>query len=131
MIENILKGVDKESLLQSIINPLGQLDLSKEELKLLFFRHVGAEYAMAARKNRVPYAQNIARAGQTFSGIGGGTDPMMMLMLMGGLGGEGKQNVKQPELPPEDPQLVMSQLTDILTGLCVQVDAIADKVARL
>jgi beta-glucosidase-like glycosyl hydrolase len=31
----------------------------------------------------------------------------------------------------EDPQLVMSQLTDILTGLCVQVDAIADKVARL
>ena len=114
---NILKGVDKESLLQSIINPLGQLDLSKEELKLLFFRHVGAEYAMAARKNRVPYASNIARAGQTFSGIGGGTDPMMMLMLMG------MGDKKEPEKDE-----AVSQLETVLTHMVKQLDLIADKV---
>ena len=114
---NIFEGVDKNELLQSIINPLGQLDLDKDELKLLFFRHVGAEYAMAARKNRVPYASNIARAGQTFSGIGGGTDPMMMLMLMG---------MGDKKDPPEDE--AVDKLSKVLTHLVVQIDKIADKV---
>ena len=115
---NIFEGVDKKELIQSIINPLGQLDLDKDELKLLFFRHVGAEYAMAARKNRVPYASNIARAGQTFSGIGGGTDPMMMLMLLG-MGGDKKD-------PPKDE--AVDKLSQVLTHLVVQIDKIADKV---
>ena len=114
----LFKGVDKDQLIQSIINPLGQLDLDKDELKLLFFRHVGAEYAMAARKNRVPYASNIARAGQTFSGIGGGTDPMMMLMLLG-MGGDKKD-------PPKDE--AVDKLSKVLTHLVVQIDKIADKV---
>ena len=75
-------NIDTSELIQSIINPLGGLNLSDSERKLLFFRHVGAEYAMAARRNRVPFASNITRAGTAFSGIGGGgTDPMMMLML--------------------------------------------------
>ena len=113
----LFKGVDKDQLIQSIINPLGQLDLDKDELKLLFFRHVGAEYAMAARKNRVPYASNIARAGQTFSGIGGGTDPMMMLMLMG---------MGDKKDPPEDE--AVDKLSKVLTHLVVQMDKIADKV---
>ena len=114
----LFEGVDKDQLIQSIINPLGQLDLDKDELKLLFFRHVGAEYAMAARKNRVPYASNIARAGQTFSGIGGGTDPMMMLMLLG-MGGDKKD-------PPKDE--AVDKLSQVLTHLVVQIDKIADKV---
>ena len=113
----LFEGVDKDQLIQSIINPLGQLDLDKDELKLLFFRHVGAEYAMAARKNRVPYASNIARAGQTFSGIGGGTDPMMMLMLMG---------MGDKKDPPEDE--AVDKLSKVLTHLVVQIDKIADKV---
>ena len=117
MLDNLLKDVDKNELLQSIINPLGQLDLDKDELKLLFFRHVGAEYAMAARKNRVPYASNIARAGQTFSGIGGGTDPMMMLMLMG---------MGDKKDPPKDE--AVDKLSQVLTHLVVQIDKIADKV---
>ena len=75
-------NIDKDKLLDSIMNPLGGLNLTDSERKLLFFRHVGAEYAMAARRNRVPFASNITRAGTAFSGIGGGgTDPMMMLML--------------------------------------------------
>jgi hypothetical protein len=75
-------NINKDELIQSIINPLGGLNLTDSERKLLFFRHVGAEYAMAARRNRVPFASNITRAGTAFSGIGGGgTDPMMMLML--------------------------------------------------
>ena len=113
----LFEGVYKDQLIQSIINPLGQLDLDKDELKLLFFRHVGAEYAMAARKNRVPYASNIARAGQTFSGIGGGTDPMMMLMLMG---------MGDKKDPPEDE--AVDKLSKVLTHLVVQIDKIADKV---
>ena len=113
----LFEGVDKDQLIQSIINPLGQLDLDKDELKLLFFRHVGAEYAMAARKNRVPYASNIARAGQTFSGIGGGTDPMMMLMLMG---------MGDKKDPPKDE--AVDKLSKVLTHLVVQIDKIADKV---
>ena len=119
MLDNLFKDVDKNELLQSIINPLGQLNLSDSEKKLLFFRHVGAEYAVSARKNRVPYASNIARAGQTFSGIGGGTDPMMMLMMMG-------MNSKKDPDPADD---TSKQLSGLLSHLVAQVDAIADKLA--
>ena len=114
---NIFEGVDKSELIQSIINPLGQLNLSDSEKKLLFFRHVGAEYAMSARKNRVPYAQNIAKAATSFSGLGGGSDPMMLLMMMGGLGNNKKDEDKEE-----------SQLGKVLTHLVVQMDKIADKV---
>ena len=114
---NIFEGVDKGELIQSIINPLGQLNLSDSEKKLLFFRHVGAEYAVSARKNRVPYASNIARAATSFSGLGGGSDPMMMLMMMS----MGKKD------PPADDKAV-SQLETVLTHLVKTVDAIADKV---
>ena len=116
---NIFEGVDKNELIQSIINPLGQLNLSDSEKKLLFFRHVGAEYAVSARKNRVPYAQNIARAATSFSGLGGGTDPMMMLMMMG-------MNSKKDPDPADD---TSKQLSGLLSHLVAQVDAIADKLA--
>ena len=115
---NIFEGVDKKELIQSIINPLGQLNLSDSEKKLLFFRHVGAEYAMSARKNRVPYAQNIARAATSFSGLGGGSDPMMMLMMM-------SMGKKDPD-PADD---TSKQLSGLLSHLVAQVDAIADKLA--
>jgi hypothetical protein len=115
---NIFEGVDKNELIQSIINPLGQLNLSDSEKKLLFFRHVGAEYAMSARKNRVPYAQNIAKAATSFSGLGGGSDPMMMLMMMS----MGDKKETTPSTPVE------SQLEKVLTHLVVQIDKIADKV---
>ena len=114
---NIFENVDKGELIQSIINPLGQLNLSDSEKKLLFFRHVGAEYAMSARKNRVPYAQNIAKAATSFSGLGGGSDPMMMLMMM---------SMGNKTEPAEDKE--ESQLGKVLTHLVVQMDKIADKV---
>ena len=112
-------NIDKDALIESIINPLGGLNLSDSERKLLFFRHVGAEYAMASRRNRVPFASNIVRAGTAFSGLGGGTDPMMLLMLSGQLG-------NKPKDKPSDDELEV--MMDAIDSLIKRVDKIAKKV---
>jgi hypothetical protein len=113
-------NIDTSELIQSIINPLGGLNLSDSERKLLFFRHVGAEYAMAARRNRVPFASNITRAGTAFSGLGGGgTDPMMLLMLSGAMSGSKDDDKKKKS----DIQV----LSDVVTKLSKKVDSIATK----
>ena len=113
-------NIDKDELIQSIINPLGGLNLSDSERKLLFFRHVGAEYAMASRRNRVPFASNIVRAGTAFSGLGGGTDPMMLLMLSGQLGGKKDEDKDKPS----DMEVVI----DAVDKLIQRVDKISKKV---
>ena len=114
-------NIDKDELIQSIINPLGGLNLSDSERKLLFFRHVGAEYAMASRRNRVPFASNIVRAGTAFSGLGGGTDPMMLLMLSGQLGGKKDEDKDKPS----DMEVVI----DAVDKLIQRVDKISKKVS--
>ena len=114
-------NINKDELIQSIINPLGGLNLTDSERKLLFFRHVGAEYAMAARRNRVPFASNITRAGTSFSGLGGGgTDPMMLLMLSGAIGGSKDDDKKKKKSDIE-------VLADVVTKLSKKVDSIATK----
>ena len=111
-------NIDTSKLLESMLNPLGGLNLSDAERKLLFFRHVGAEYAMAARKNRVPYASNITRAGTSFGSLGGGADPMMMLMLSGALGG------KKDEAKESDIETICNSLDKLIQ----RVDKISKKV---
>jgi len=113
-------NINKDELIQSIINPLGGLNLSDSERKLLFFRHVGAEYAMAARRNRVPFASNITRAGTAFSGLGGGgTDPMMLLVLSGAFSGDNDKKKKKKS--------DIEVLADVVTKLSKKVDSIATK----
>ena len=80
MSNQIVPQFDPQQILEAMMNPLGGLDLSKTESKLLFFRHLGAEYAQAAKRGRVPYANQLVKAGQSFGGLTGGMDPMMMLM---------------------------------------------------
>ena len=118
-------NIDKDALIESIINPLGGLNLSDSERKLLFFRHVGAEYAMASRRNRVPFASNIVRAGTAFSGLGGGTDPMMLLMLSGQMGGKDKPEVKEASKQVTEE---LDILMDAFDSLLKRVDKIAKKV---
>ena len=72
---------DQQAIFEAMLNPLGSLNLSATETKMLFFRHLGAEYAQAAKRGRVPYANQIVKAGQSFGGLGGGMDPMMMFMM--------------------------------------------------
>ena len=119
-------NIDTSKLLESILNPLGGLNLSDSERKLLFFRHVGAEYAMSARKNRVPYASNITRAGTQFGGLGGGTDPMMLLMLSGAF----TNDKDDPKLKEASEQVTeeLDMLMNAFDGLLKRVDKIAKKV---
>ena len=101
---------DSKTIMESLLNPLGGLNLSETETKLLFFRHIGAEYAQSAKRGRVPFATNLVRAGTAFGGLGGGTDPMMMLMLMKFMGEQDTAKVEVIEEP-------------------VQVEAAGDRVA--
>mgnify|MGYP003145508704 FL=1 len=101
---------DSKTIMESLLNPLGGLNLSETETKLLFFRHIGAEYAQSAKRGRVPFATNLVRAGTAFGGLGGGTDPMMMLMLMKFMGEQDTAKVEVKEEP-------------------VQVEAAGDRVA--
>ena len=112
-------NIDTSKLLESMLNPLGGLNLSDAARKLLFFRHVGAEYAMAARKNRVPYASNITRAGTSFGSLGGGSDPMMMLMLSGALSGNKDKEQKESDI---------ETICNSVDKLIQRVDKISKKV---
>ena len=92
---------DSKTIMESLLNPLGGLNLSETETKLLFFRHIGAEYAQSAKRGRVPFATNLVRAGTAFGGLGGGTDPMMMLMLMKFMGEQDTAKVEVKEEPKQ------------------------------
>ena len=121
---------DSKQIMESLINPLGGLNLSETETKLLFFRHIGAEYAQSAKRGRVPYATNLVRAGTAFGGLGGGTDPMMMLMLMKFMGEQDTAKVEEEpvqveaagdrgasDIPAADVETVLIEILDRLEAI--------------
>ena len=107
---------DQQEIMQSLLNPLGGLNLSETETKLLFFRHIGAEYAQSAKRGRVPYATQLVKAGTAFGGLGGGTDPIMMFMLM---------NMFNQQKPKETK--VKGDVESILVTILDRLDAIEAK----
>ena len=115
-------GIDTKELIKSFMNPLGGLNLSPTETKLLFFRHLGAEYNVAAKRGRVPYANQLVKAGTAFGGLGGGTDPMMMILLASVLKDKKDPNDITPE--PE----VKADIGDVLDKVLDRLDAIEAKV---
>jgi hypothetical protein len=76
-----LANFGPQQIMEAMMNPLGSLNLTPTETKMLFFRHLGAEYAQSAKRGRVPYANQLVKAGTAFGGLGGGMDPMMMFMM--------------------------------------------------
>ena len=118
MSENIVPQFDQKSIFEAMLNPLGSLNLSPTETKLLFFRHLGAEYNAAAKRGRVPYANQLVKAGQAFGGLGGGMDPMMMLMF---------SQMSKPQTPalPAGPS---EDIQSVLVAVLDRLDAIEAKV---
>ena len=121
---------DSKTIMESLLNPLGGLNLSETETKLLFFRHIGAEYAQSAKRGRVPFATNLVRAGTAFGGLGGGTDPMMMLMLMKFMGEQDTAKVEEEpvqveaagdrgasDIPAADVETVLIEILDRLEAI--------------
>ena len=121
---------DSKQIMESLLNPLGGLNLSETETKLLFFRHIGAEYAQSAKRGRVPFATNLVRAGTAFGGLGGGTDPMMMLMLMKFMGEQDTAKVEEEpvqveaagdrvasDIPAADVESVLIEILDRLEAI--------------
>tara|TARA_R100000687_G_scaffold51286_1_gene40861 strand:- start:73 stop:480 length:408 start_codon:yes stop_codon:yes gene_type:complete len=121
---------DSKQIMESLLNPLGGLNLSETETKLLFFRHIGAEYAQSAKRGRVPFATNLVRAGTAFGGLGGGTDPMMMLMLMKFMGEQDTAKVEEEpvqveaagdrgasDIPAADVETVLIEILDRLEAI--------------
>ena len=119
MSNQIVPQFDQQAILESIMNPLGSLNLSPTETKLLFFRHIGAEYAQSAKRGRVPYASQLVKAGTAFGGLAGGTDPMMMLMMANMF------NQQQPPTPPAGPS---ADVESVLVAVLDRLDAIEAKV---
>ena len=111
---------DQNALIQSMLNPLGSLNLSQTETKLLFFRHLGAEYAQSAKRGRVPYASQLVKAGTAFGGLAGGADPMMMMLMMNMMG-------QQPNQEPK----VEADIESVLVQVLERLDAIEAKTAGL
>ena len=109
---------DQNAIMESFMNPLGSLNLSPTETKLLFFRHLGAEYAQSAKRGRVPYASQLVKAGTAFGGLAGGTDPMMMLMMANMFN-------QQPPTPPAGPS---ADVESVLVAVLDRLDAIEAKV---
>ena len=109
---------DQNAIMESMLNPLGSLNLSATETKLLFFRHLGAEYAQSAKRGRVPYASQLVKAGTAFGGLGGGMDPMMMLMFS-------QMFNNQPPSPPAGPS---ADVESVLVAVLDRLDAIEAKV---
>ena len=121
---------DSKTIMESLLNPLGGLNLSETETKLLFFRHIGAEYDQSAKRGRVPFATNLVRAGTAFGGLGGGTDPMMMLMLMKFMGEQDTAKVEEEpvqveaagdrgasDIPAADVETVLIEILDRLEAI--------------
>ena len=109
---------DQQEIMQSLLNPLGGLNLSETETKLLFFRHIGAEYAQSAKRGRVPYATQLVKAGTAFGGLGGGTAPIMMFMFS-------QMFNPQPPAPPAGPS---ADVESVLVAVLDRLDAIEAKV---
>ena len=120
MSDNNLPAVqfNPQQILEAMMNPLGSLNLSSTETKLLYFRHLGAEYAQAAKRGRVPYAQQLVKAGTAFGGLGGGMDPMMMMMM---------QQMFNPQ-PPALPASPSADVESVLVKVLDRLDAIEAKV---
>ena len=121
MDNQIVPQFDQKAILESIMNPLGSLNLSPTETKLLFFRHIGAEYAQSAKRGRVPYASQLVKAGQAFGGLGGGMDPMMMMMMQQFMN-------PQPPAPPTPPAGPSADVESVLVAVLDRLDAIEAKV---
>jgi len=115
---NIVPQFDQKAIFEAMLNPLGSLNLTPTETKLLFFRHLGAEYNVAAKRGRVPYASQLVKAGQAFGGLGGGMDPMMMLMFS-------QMFNPQPPAPPAGPS---ADVESVLVAVLDRLDAIEAKV---
>jgi len=115
---NIVPQFDQKAIFEAMLNPLGSLNLTPTETKLLFFRHLGAEYAQSAKRGRVPYASQLVKAGTAFGGLGGGMDPMMMLMFS-------QMFNNQPPAPPAGPS---ADVESVLVAVLDRLDAIEAKV---
>ena len=120
MDDNNLPAVqfNPQQIFEAMLNPLGSLNLSATETKMLFFRHLGAEYAQSAKRGRVPYASQLVKAGTAFGGLGGGMDPMMMLMFS-------QMFNPQPPAPPAGPS---ADVESVLVAVLDRLDAIEAKV---
>ena len=106
-----------QQIMEALMNPLGSLNLSPTETKMLFFRHLGAEYAQSAKRGRVPYASQLVKAGTAFGGLGGGMDPMMMLMFS-------QMFNPQPPAPPA----ANADIDSVLVVVLDRLDAIEAKI---
>ena len=125
MSNQIVPQFDQKAILEAMMNPLGSLNLSPTETKMLFFRHLGAEYAQSAKRGRVPYANQLVKAGTAFGGLGGGTDPLMMILLMGMF--KDKKDLKDPNDITPEPE-VKADVGDVLNKVLDRLDAIEAKV---
>ena len=121
MSDNLPVQFDQSAIMESFMNPLGSLNLSPYETKLLFFRHLGAEYAQSAKRGRVPYASQLVKAGTAFGGLAGGADPMMMMMMANMF------NQQQPKQEVE----VKADVESVLVKVLDRLDAIEAKTAGL
>ena len=113
----IVPQFDQKAIFEAMLNPLGSLNLTPTETKLLFFRHLGAEYNVAAKRGRVPYANQLVKAGTAFGGLGGGMDPMMMLMFS-------QMFNPQPPAPPA----ANADIDSVLVVVLDRLDAIEAKI---
>jgi len=112
-----LANFGPQQIMEAMMNPLGSLNLTPTETKMLFFRHLGAEYAQSAKKGRVPYANQLVKAGTAFGGLGGGMDPMMMLMFSSMFNQQPKQVEQEPA----------KDVNDVLIAILDRLDAIEAK----
>ena len=117
---SVVPQFDPQMIFEAMMNPLGSLNLSPTETKLLFFRHLGAEYAQSAKRGRVPYASQLVKSGQAFGGLGGGMDPMMMLMF------SQMFNNKPPTPPAISPPA--ADVESVLVEVLDRLEAIEAKV---
>ena len=118
MSDNLPVQFDQRAIMESFLNPLGSLNLSATETKLLFFRHLGAEYAQSAKRGRVPYASQLVKAGTACGGLAGGTDPMMMMMMM---------NMFNQQKPKQEVK-VEADVESVLVTILNRLDQIEAKV---
>ena len=122
---NIVPQFDQKAIFEAMLNPLGSLNLTPTETKLLFFRHLGAEYAQSAKRGRVPYASQLVKAGTAFGGLGGGMDPMMMMMFSSMF----NQQPKQEEAVTNDS--IATAVAAAIAPIFERLDAVEAKTAGL
>ena len=105
--------LDKK-ILESILNPLGDLGLTQEQKQMLFFRDLNAQYSSASRYGRTPKANNIQRAASTFSGLGSGGDVLSMIMLQNMLEDDKPEVKAEPETAELTSDEMVNKLADAL-----------------